>query len=501
MISSDDKILEETLHEVDNEGSDEAGDSDSDSAGALSTDTGATSADRDPSKEKEEDDAIIAKKENTAVLTSRIVVLVVLILSTSGVAFAVYYYINKTEETEFDSQFVGDSYKVFQALGSVLDLSLGTVDAFVVSMVSYASSSNSTWPFVTVPNHAARVAKIRSLSKALIIQQYQIVAEEDRADWEIYANDNKGWVEDVLVTQINDDIFQGWKNITEFDPTSPGIVFGTELAEPNSGPYTPSWQGYPLVPTFLGYNWNGIQSAEVGPGFQKVIEDREVIFSEIINLPNPNNPDGVKAINGWAAKYAGPDRDTSEPFVRFTYPVLDTAADSVSTKDKSASNVVAIVSLTFFWRDFIENILPDGGVGLVVVFENTCNQSFTYQINGPEVVYLGPGDLHDTKYTQMALSSSINDLGSFNTGSKVYTGLPLSTDYCTYSFTAYPSYAMESEFRTSDPIIFMVIAILIFAFTSLVFLAYDKMVAIRQQKVMTSGKSSLSFFVFVIPFH
>jgi class 3 adenylate cyclase len=502
MISSDNKILEETLHGVDTEGSDEVGDSDSgsgsDSAGASSTDTGATSAKGAPSKEKEE--AIIAREENAAVLTSRIIVLAVLVLSTSAVAFAVYYYINKTEQTDFESQFVGDSYKVFQALGSVLDLSLGTVDAFVVSMVSYASSSNSTWPFVTLPNHAVRVAKIRSLSKAFIIQQYQFVAEEDRADWEIYANENKGWVEDVLVTQINDDIFQGWKNVTEFDPTSPGIVYGTGLVEPNSGPYTPSWQGYPLVPTFLGYNWNGIQSAS-GPGIQKVIDDREVIFSEIVNLPDANDPDNVntlKVINDWAAKYVSPDRDTSEPFVRFTYPVLDTAADSVSsTKDKSASSVVAIVSLTFFWRDFIENILPDGGVGLVVVFENTCNQSFTYQINGPEVEYLGPGDLHDTKYNDMAVSSIINDLGSFSTGSKVYTGLPLSTDFCTYSFTAYPSHAMESEFRTSDPIIFMVIAVLIFAFTSLVFLAYDKLVAIRQQKVMTSGKTSLNFFVFV----
>jgi class 3 adenylate cyclase len=503
MICSDKTIPEEMLHEVDQEGSDEANDSDGDSGhGASSIGTGATSA--EGAHPKEIDDPTIARKENAAVLTSRIVVLAVLVLSTSGVAFAVYYYINKTEETEFDSQFVDDSYKVFQALGSVLDLSLGTVDAFVVSMVSYASASNSTWPFVTLPNHAARVAKIRSLSKALIIQQYQIVAEEDRADWEIYANDNKGWVEDVLVTQINDDIFQGWKNVTEYDPTSPGIVYGTGLAQPNSGPYTPSWQGYPLVPTYLGYNWNGIQDPKIGPGIQKVMDDREVIFSETINLPDPNDPLSpafVNTTNGWAAKYASPDRDTSDPLVRFTYPVLDTAADSVSTKDKSASNVVAIVTLTFFWRDFIEDILPTGGVGLVVVFENTCDQSFTYQINGPEVEYLGPGDLHDTKYTDMAISSSINDLGSFNTGRKVYTGLPLSTEYCTYSFKAYPSYAMESEFRTSDPIIFMVIAVFIFAFTSLVFLVYDKLVAIRQQKVMTSGKSSLSFFVFVIPFH
>jgi hypothetical protein len=78
----------------------------------------------------------------------------------------------------------------------------------------------------------------------------------------------------------------------------------------------------------------------------------------------------------------------------------------------------------------------------------------------------------------MTILLSINNLGLFDTGSKVYTGLPLSTEYYTYSFTAYLSYSMESEFRPLDPIMFKVIAVYVFAFTSLVFLAYDKLVAI-----------------------
>jgi hypothetical protein len=49
-----------------------------------------------------------------------------------------------------------------------------------------------------------------------------------------------------------------------------------------------------------------------------------------INLPDPNDllsPTFVNMTNKLAAKYASPARETSDPLVRFTYPVLNTAAD------------------------------------------------------------------------------------------------------------------------------------------------------------------------------
>jgi hypothetical protein len=64
---------------------------------------------------------------------------------------------------------------------------------------------------------------------------------------------------------------------------------------------------------------------------------------------------------------------------------------------------VGVYSISIFWRDLINNILPHDSDGIVVVFENACNQTFTYEINGPEVHYLGPGDLHDEKYDYLGL--------------------------------------------------------------------------------------------------
>jgi hypothetical protein len=42
--------------------------------------------------------------------------------------------------------------------------------------------------------------------------------------------------------------------------------------------------------------------------------------------------------------------------------------------------VVATVSTLVYWRQFIKDILPESSQGIVVVFENTCTASFTYEI-------------------------------------------------------------------------------------------------------------------------
>jgi hypothetical protein len=46
---------------------------------------------------------------------------------------------------------------------------------------------------------------------------------------------------------------------------------------------------------------------------------------------------------------------------------------------------------------------------------------------------------------------------------------------------------MERDYKSSDPILFTVCAVLIFAFTSAVFIVYDRLVEKRQKTVMTTA--------------
>jgi len=122
--------------------------------------------------------------------------------------------------------------------------------------------------------------------------------------------------------------------------------------------------------------------------------------------------------------------------------------------------------------------------GIIIVIGNDCGQMFTYRIDGPDATYLGDGDLHDARYDDLETFSYFADLQNFQNGQKSYTGLPLSTHHCPYWIRAYPSRRTEKQHQTREPILFMVSTILIFLFTSLVFIIYDVCVERRQVRVV-----------------
>jgi len=144
------------------------------------------------SKEEQEE---LAKGETRKLFWLRLIVLGVLVVSTVSAALAVYFYVSNSEEDDFEEYFRDAASKVFEAIGSTLALSLGALDTFAVNQVSFARYTNATWPFVTIPDYAIKAAKIRSLSKAILVSQYHLVRTEDKAKWENYSIQNDAWVE------------------------------------------------------------------------------------------------------------------------------------------------------------------------------------------------------------------------------------------------------------------------------------------------------------------
>jgi hypothetical protein len=64
------------------------------------------------------------------------------------------------------------------------------------------------------------------------------------------------------------------------------------------------------------------------------------------------------------------------------------------------------IGISIYWRDLLTNLLAPGSDGIIIVFENECNPTFSFQVNGPEVDFLGRGDFHDPKYESMEISVS-----------------------------------------------------------------------------------------------
>jgi hypothetical protein len=202
--------------------------------------------------------------------------------------------------------------------------------------------------------------------------------------------------------------------------------------------------------------------------------DRKRVVISAPNLPDVEDEVAMsqtESTNGWAKDFIPSYEDPTEPYAEIFYPIIDLPPDAVTIsedKDFGDTAVVGIFGLSIYWHDLIRNILPEGSRGIVCVFENTCGKSFTYKMHGPEVEYLGRGDLHDNRYNSQRQSSALLDLQSLSTqGHTSYEGVPVSEDVCPYTLSVYPSAEMEDGHKTNHPAVSTVSALLIFLFTSL----------------------------------
>ena len=150
-----------------------------------------------------------------------------------------------------------------------------------------------------------------------------------------------------------------------------------------------------------------------------------------------------------------------------TYPVFD----NFSTSRK----LVGVVLSDIYWRLHFKQILPPNAKGVIAVLENNVNQSFTYQLDGPDVTYLGEGDLHDKAFDHMQVSADVSKYMSTyaSVDTEGLTAIPLTGEGVQYSLRVYPSQDMNNDFVSNEHVIFSLIVAMVFVFTSGVFFLYN----------------------------
>lgn len=146
----------------------------------------------------------------------------------------------------------------------------------------------------------------------------------------------------------------------------------------------------------------------------------------------------------------------------------------VFNKFGSDREVASIVVAYIYWQTLLTGSLPDGeDTGLFIVLENTCDQAYTYRVDGSEATYVGSGDLHERQYDGFLVE----------TGFGVVTGNNEGDGACQYNARVYPTTKLEDAFVSWNPVIMTVIVVSVFLFTSLLFVTYDNLVQ-RRHKVV-----------------
>jgi hypothetical protein len=166
-------------------------------------------------------------------------------------------------------------------------------------------------------------------------------------------------------------------------------------------------------------------------------------------------------------------------------PVSDLYYPIYDSFNTTSRKLVAVFDTLVYWQVYFVDVLPQNANGIIAVLENTCGQSFTYAMDGPEAAFLGRGDLHDPKYSDYEVSTG---LGAF-LGAKD-SNLLGNGHHCSYNVKVYPSQTMEDQYSTNTPAVFTIILVCVFSFTSLVFIVYDVLVARRQRVVLETAIKS-----------
>ena len=328
------------------------------------------------------------------------------------------------------------------SLNALSTFALYNAEAFQIT--THAITTGQEWPFVSLEMFEVEADFLYNQTGAQeYIAFHPIVKADQKLAWENYANANQGWIQDA---------YQYYGVSGTPSPICPVVSASSTTCTPaenrTQGFYAPVWQ---IAPT-AGVNeqlinYDGLSSESFSTSFHRMMGTRDVIVADAVSL---EGEDG--------------------------YPVslLMTPIHKGISKE---SPIVAVLVGVIPWNDFFENLLPEGEDGIIVVVSNE-RQAFSFEINGPLVEYLGPGDFHEPGYNSFV---NVNELAGFANGT---SGLG-------FLLSVYPTQEFEAEHIDNSTLVYTLAVAFVFFFAMSVFFVYDFFVEQRQSKVMlTATKSS-----------
>jgi hypothetical protein len=439
-----------------------------------------------------------ALREARFVRLLRLGLLVVLFSASLLATNVAYLSLTAREQLRFKDAFYDFSFKLTTEFQNIANRRLGAIAAFSTTITSNAISTNATWPFVTIANYEAQVRHIAKLADIQGLAFGPIVTSKQRMIWEqefVPQNANK-WISESFATKVMNG---GIDNVTLFSykmasfnrsqnesdrspffrdtiyepKTSPDgeLSFGTVL---EGGPFMPLWQIAPFIP--------GADESSFNFDF-----NNDVTFDgDVISIISRH-----KAGLGRYTKRGYGKYDLGSPTSGFYYPVLKGLSQN--------STVGGTLGTLFYWLPFFSNILPESATGLIGVLENTCNQVFTFQIDGAKVTFVDDNDSHDPKYDSLKRQVSFLSLLTESIDNKTYLGFPVDDTGCQYSLSVYPSSEFEKIYVTNQPIVASMVVLTIFFTTALLFVLYDRVLARRQRHVQKEAEASGAIVLSLFP--
>jgi hypothetical protein len=205
---------------------------------------------------------ILAAKESRAVTRLRIGMVLVLVSTAIAVSATAFHLTSQNEQEKFTSFFNDQAKRIVDAFSITSSNRMATLESFALSITSHAKYSNSTWPFVTMPDFERRGTSVSRQAQVMSMMLVPKVRDEDtRLQWEDYAVGNQDWFTAGLAVQQD---YGDRRSLQEEQQQAPSIqdivnpyaireqIYRAdginEAPETGPGPYFPIWQVAPVIP-------------------------------------------------------------------------------------------------------------------------------------------------------------------------------------------------------------------------------------------------------------
>jgi class 3 adenylate cyclase len=249
---------------------------------------------------------------------------------------------------------------------------------------------------------------------------------------------------------------------------------GTAVLDDTPGPASPVWQ---ISPSTSGQNaimFNQMSEPHRRNAIYSMLRSKLPVISETILSSNDS-----------FYQLANVPASTGGVHAMLFYPVFEST---------QSQQIVGSLAVDFSWNLLLGYDLSERSDGLIIVMESTCGQVYTFKVVGNAVELLGEGDLHDTTFDSLAVSLNFSDFQGILIAAAPkqsrFVLIPPGKGGCAYLIKVYPSNEFRERYHSNEPWQITLVVVLIFVFTSLLFLLYDFIVRRIQEKVLSSAKRS-----------
>jgi hypothetical protein len=257
------------------------------------------------------------------------------------------------------------------------------------TVTSAATITGKKFPFVRVPMFELLGSQTRSLTGAEMIVWAPLVTESERMEWSSFTTKEQSWYNESIsfvtsATKDDSNQFNYDPNVTLTDfiytTTDTGII----AAASPPGPFAPVWQCSPPPFSLDFINYNFLDDAY----FQAMMQSLTLVHDGLISAVPQND------IGRLANIFITPEDHEASHLTRvnsvygnntFDHPHSSHLQPVYENLNDHDSKLVGVLLSLIAWDTFMSNLLPEGVTGIVAVLQNTCNQSFTYLLDGVQV--------------------------------------------------------------------------------------------------------------------